>query len=82
MLRARRSDCDIDFTVALDDVEFLQPDARVADMRPVREMVFVAVPRADDVHVRLVEALAEEDAVLADMSTTWGIRTPSQAGPP
>src|SRR6185312_1587793 len=60
------SDCDIHFSVALHDAEFLQPDARIAHMGAVGEMIFVAVPRADDVHVGLVELLAEEHAVLAD----------------
>src|SRR3984957_17484034 len=60
------SDCDIHLSVALHDAEFLEPDARVADMRAVRQMIFVAVPRADDVHVGLVEFLAHEHAVLAD----------------
>src|SRR5579872_3726208 len=66
--RARRpaSDCDINLSVALHHAEFLQPDARVAHMRAVAKMIFVAVPRADDMHVGLVELLAHEHAVLAD----------------
>ncbi len=78
------SDCDIDVSIALDDLEFLQPHALVGDVHAVREMEFVAVPRADDVHVGLVEGLAVIDAVLVDQflapAASAGPRRPGHPG--
>src|ERR1700733_7251696 len=60
------SDGDIDFSVLLDHVEFLQPDVRVATVATVRKMKFIAMPRANDMHVVLVIALAAIDAFVVD----------------
>src|SRR6185437_242926 len=62
----RWSDVDIHRAVFLDDVEFLQPDAAVADIHTRLEMKLVGVPRADDVHVVAVVILTEEGAIRRD----------------
>src|SRR5580698_2723022 len=64
---AMRSDCDIDFAAAFDHGEFLQPMPLVDDVGTVFEMELPAVPGADDVHVALIENLAEMNAFLADL---------------
>src|SRR4051812_10575197 len=61
------SDCDIDFAAPLDHVVFLQLVTAIDHVAAVLQMKLPAVPRTDDVHVALVEVLAEEDALLADL---------------
>src|ERR1700754_3139308 len=61
------SDCDIDLAAPLDHVVFLQLVTAVDDVAAVLEMKLPAVPRADDVHVALVELLAQMNALLADL---------------
>src|SRR5690242_19030201 len=62
----RSSDVDIHRAVFLDDVEFLQPDAAVADVDAGLEMELIGVPGADDMHVVAVVILAEEGSVGRD----------------
>src|SRR3954453_5728801 len=64
---AADSDIDINLSVPLDDGIFGEAEPLIADMRPVGEVEFVPVPGADDVHVGLVEGLAEIDAAFADL---------------
>src|SRR4051794_20391868 len=47
-------------------VVFLQAQAFVDHVTAIRQMELISVPRADDVHVILIESLAEIAAVLAD----------------
>src|SRR6201986_4262521 len=63
ILALRSSDVDIHRAVFLDDVEFLQPNAAVADIHAGLEMKLIGVPRADDVHVVAVVILTQEGAV-------------------
>src|SRR5215468_2192092 len=60
------SHCDVDRAVAFHHVIFLQADAPVDHMASVRQMKLIAVPGTDEVHVVLVEALAEIGATLSD----------------
>ncbi len=62
-------------------LEFLQLQLAVADAAAGLELVFVAVPRTDEVHL-VGEGLALIGAVRADHVDHLVDQQPSQAGPP
>src|SRR4026208_2416803 len=64
---AKASGADIDFIASLDPLVFLEAMLWIDHMGAVREVELPAVPRADDMHVVLVEGLAEMDAARADL---------------
>src|SRR5215472_8662269 len=64
--RSITSDDDINASLALDDLVALEPDLRVGRAFAGGELVFPAVPGADDVRLVLVVGLAEERFVGAE----------------
>jgi hypothetical protein len=57
------SDRHIDAAIALDDLEFLEPQSSIAHIDAVAEMKFVTVPGTHDVHIALIVTLAEKAAI-------------------
>src|SRR5665213_2044623 len=61
-----RSHRDVDAAFALDHGEALQPQPLVGGALAALELVFVAVPGTDDMHLALIEALTEQRLVGAE----------------
>jgi hypothetical protein len=61
-----RSDRDIDSIGALDNIVFLEPQLAIDDMATIGQMEFIAVPRAHDVDVTLIEGLSKVNSAIAD----------------
>jgi hypothetical protein len=63
---------DIDSSILLKDLEFLQPKSFVADMGPIREVELIPVPGTDDMHVDFVVALTQVHAARTDFVDDLG----------